>query len=122
MPDVVETIWYWRYRADLVMLLVVADTVDQPVHPVPGVAVFPDRTWMVTVVPDGAETSLVRVSHPTDAPASMTPEVNVDDVAYGPVLIQSTLNGLLSTAGSMSIGLSLAIGVKAFVAFWAPSM
>ena len=57
------------------MLFVVADTVVQPVHPVPpGVEVLPERTWMVTVVPVGAVTSRVSVSQPTTAPASMSGE------------------------------------------------
>ena len=74
MPDVVETTWYCRYRADRVMLPLVAETVVQPVHDPSGVAVLPDRTWIVTVVPEGAVTSRVRVSQPTVAPASMTPD------------------------------------------------
>ena len=57
------------------MLPVVADTVVQPVHPVPGVAVLPERTWMATLVPAGATTSRVRVVQLTAAPASTTAEV-----------------------------------------------
>ena len=67
-----------RYLAVRVMLLVVADTVDQPVHPVPGVDVLPERTWIVTLVPDGVTTSRVKVSQATAAPASTTAEVHVE--------------------------------------------
>ncbi len=65
--------WYCKYRAERVMLPVVADTVVQPVHDPLGFATLPDRTWIVTVVPVGALTSRVSVSQPTTAPASMTP-------------------------------------------------
>ncbi len=57
------------------MLFDVPETVDHPVHDAPGVAAWPERTWMVTVVPAGVVTLRSSVSQPTGAPASMTDDV-----------------------------------------------
>src|SRR6476661_10477512 len=88
-PDVVEITWYCRYLDERVMLPVLADTVAQAVHaPEVGFVFGPERTWIVTVVPAGAVTSRVSVSHPTTAPASTTADTYVDELAYVPTRAQ----------------------------------
>jgi hypothetical protein len=75
VPLEVKVHRYWRYLDDRVIAFVVGSTVAHDVHPVPGEADGPERTWITRVVPVGTATSRVRVSHPTVAPASTTAEV-----------------------------------------------
>jgi hypothetical protein len=120
--EVVDITWYCRYRADLVILPVVGETVDQAVHdPAPGFAFGPDRTWIVTEVPVGAVTSRVSVSQPTTAPASRTFETKVLDAAYVPTRAQSTTSDAASFTESVAMARSTTCGAKASCATWVPS-
>src|SRR5687768_16551666 len=95
------------------MLLLLALTVVQAVQPVPGVGVAPERTWITRVVPVGALTSRVRVSHPTTAPPSMTAEVWVLELLYGATRTQSATSVDASCSGSTSMTRRLTLGEKA---------